>query len=288
MKIAVIGANGQFGADIVRAARARGVDVIELTHAECDVRDEPSLHRALEGVAAGDVVVNTAAAHHVDECETDPETAVAINARGAYHVARATAARGATAVFVSTDFVFDGVKRAPYVETDQPAPLNVYGATKYAGEALTRSARQHYIIRVSSLFGIGGARGKGGNFVETMVARARVGEVPKVVDDIVMSPTSTADAAGLLLDLLARAAPFGIYHCSNAGACTWREFADEIFAQCGLALRAQPSNAKEAGRRARRPAYSALASERLAQLDLRARPWREALADYLRAKGYRA
>jgi dTDP-4-dehydrorhamnose reductase len=120
-----------------------------------------------------------------------------------------------------------------------------------------------------------------------MLARARAGEVPKVVDDIVMSPTSTADAAGLLLDLLARAAPFGIYHCSNAGACTWREFADEIFTQCGLALRAQPITAKEAGRRARRPAYSALASERLEQLDLRARPWRDALAAYLRAKGYR-
>jgi dTDP-4-dehydrorhamnose reductase len=288
VRIAIIGANGQFGSDTVRVARARGVEVIELMHADCDVRDPLSLHRALEDVAAGDVVVNTAAAHHVDECETDPETAVAVNARGAYHVAHAAAARGAACVYVSTDFVFDGAKRAPYVETDQPAPLQVYGATKYAGEALARSTREHYVIRVSSLFGIGGARGKGGNFVETMLARARAGERPKVVDDIVMSPTSTADAAALLLELLARKAPFGVYHCSNAGACTWREFADEIFAQCGLALRAQPITAKEAGRRARRPAYSALASDRLAPLDLRARPWREALADYLRAKGYRS
>ena len=272
----------------MRAARNRGEKVIELTHADCDVRDAASLLHALEGVAAGDVVVNTAAAHHVDECEIDPETAVAVNARGAYHVAHAAAERGAASVYVSTDFVFDGAKRAPYVETDVPAPLQVYGATKYAGEALARSMRQHYIIRVSSLFGIGGARGKGGNFVETMVARARAGEPPKVVDDIVMSPTSTADAAVLLIELLARKAPFGIYHCSNAGACTWREFADEIFAQCGLTLRAQPITAKETGRRARRPANSALASERLAPLDLRARPWREALADYLRAKGYRS
>jgi dTDP-4-dehydrorhamnose reductase len=288
VKVAVIGANGQFGSDIIRAARERGVQVIALTHAECDVRDEASLDRALADVAAGDAVVNTAAAHKVDECEADPEMAVAVNARGAYHAAHVAAARGAAAVFVSTDYVFDGAKRTPYVESDQPAPLSVYGATKYAGEALVSSAPRHYVIRVSSLFGVAGARGKGGNFVETMLARARAGEAPRVVDDLVMSPTSSADAAGLLLALLVREAPAGVYHCSNAGACSWREFADEIFAQCGLSLRAQPILAKDTGGRARRPAYSALASERLASLDLRARPWRDALADYLRVKGYRS
>ena len=288
MKLAVIGANGQFGSDIVRAAHERGLEVIALTHADCDVRDEASLDRALAAVGTGDAVVNTAAAHKVDECEIDPETAVALNVRGAYHAAHAASARGAAAVFVSTDYVFDGAKRTPYVENDQPAPLSVYGATKYAGEALVRSAASHYIIRVSSLFGIAGARGKGGNFVETMLARARAGETPRVVDDLVMSPTSSADAAGLLLELLARRAPHGIYHCSNEGACSWREFADEIFAQCGLSLRAQPVRAADTGGRARRPAYSALASERLVPLDLRARPWRDALADYLREKGYRS
>lgn len=288
MKIAVIGANGQFGSDIVRAARDRGMDVIALTHADCDVRDEASLARALAGVTEGDAVVNTAAMHKVDECEADPEAAVACNARGAHHAAHVAAARGATAVFTSSDYVFDGVKHTPYVESDQPSPLSVYGATKYAGEALVRSVPRHYVIRVSSLFGVAGARGKGGNFVETMLTRARAGERPTVVDDITMSPTSTADAAGLLLDLLARQAPAGIYHCANDGACTWREFADEIFAQCGLTMRSQPATAAEIGGRARRPSYSALTSERLASLDLRARPWREALADYLRSKGYRS
>jgi dTDP-4-dehydrorhamnose reductase len=287
LKLAVIGANGQFGSDIVRVAQQRSMKVIALKHADVDVRDAKSLRHALADVDTGDAVINTAAFHKSDDCETDPETAVAINTRGAYEAAQAAKARRATAVYISTDYVFDGAKRTPYVESDQPAPLSVYGATKYAGEALVRSVPQHYVVRVSSLFGISGARSKGGNFVETMLSLARRGETPRVVDDIVMSPTWTADAAGLLLDLLARSAPPGIYHCSNEGACSWREFADEIFAQCGLTVRAQPIKSSDVGGRARRPAYSALASERLGSLGLRARPWRDALADYLRAKGHR-
>ena len=286
MKIAVIGANGQFGSDIVRAARVRGLQVVPLEHADADVRDAQSLRRALADINAGDAVINTAAFHKSEDCEADPEMAVAVNTRGAYHAAEAAKVRGATAVYVSTDFVFDGTKRTPYVESDEPAPLSVYGATKYAGEALVRSAPKHYVVRVSSLFGISGARSKGGNFVETMLALARRGEAPRVVDDLVMSPTSSADAAGLLLDLFARDAPAGIYHCSNEGACSWREFADEIFVQCGLTVRAQPIKSSHMGVRARRPAYSALASEKLEALGLHARPWRDALADYLRAKGH--
>jgi dTDP-4-dehydrorhamnose reductase len=287
LKIAVIGADGQFGSDIVRVARQRGTAVIPLRHADADVRDAQSLHRALADIDQGDAVINTAAFHKSEDCEADPEMAVAVNTRGAYHAADAAKVRGATAVYVSTDFVFDGAKRTPYMESDQPAPLSIYGATKYAGEALVRTVPQHHIVRVSSLFGISGARSKGGNFVETMLALAHRGETPRVVDDLVMSPTSSSDAAGLLLDLLARSAPVGIYHCSNDGACSWREFADEIFAQCDMTIRAQPIKSSDIGARARRPAYSVLASERLGSLGVRARPWRDALADYLRAKGHR-
>jgi len=272
----------------VRVALERSMSVIQLTRADCDVRDPGSLDRALTGIGAGGVVINTAASHNVDRCEIETEVAVAVNARGAYNAACAAAQRGAIAVFISTDYVFDGAKRAPYVESDLPTPLSVYGATKYAGEALVKAVPLHLIVRVSSLFGLAGSSGKGGNFVETMLKRARDGEKPAVVDDIVMSPTSTADAARLLIDLLASGAPPGTYHCSNEGACSWREFADEIFAQSGLTLRAKPILAKDSGRTARRPAYSALASERLKTLGLRARPWRDALADYLRAKGYRS
>jgi dTDP-4-dehydrorhamnose reductase len=286
VKIAIIGANGQFGTDLVTASRSRGCEVISILHADCDVRDPASLDRALARAGTGDLVINTAAFHKTDECESRPSDAVAINTRGAYDVAAAAASRGAASVYVSTDYVFDGEKRTPYLESDEPGPLNVYGATKAAGEALMQQFPRTYVARISSIFGVAGSAGKGGNFVETMIARARAGETPRVVDDLVMSPTATADAAALLVDLFTRGAAPGVYHLSNAGACSWREFADEIFARCGFTQRAVPISAKETGAAARRPKYSALASERLAAYDLRARPWREALTEYLRAKGH--
>ena len=286
MKLAIIGANGQLGSDIVLAARARGIESLALTHSDCDVRDAPSLARALTLLGAGDVAINTAALHKTDEVEARASDAVGINTLGAFNVARAAGNRGARCVYVSTDYVFDGTKRTPYVESDSPNPLNVYGATKAAGEALVGWFEGSMIVRVSALFGIAGSSGKGGNFVETMIERTRGGEAPRVVDDIVTSPTSTADAAALLLELLGRRASPGIYHIANDGSCSWREFADEIFSLCGLAVRAQPIHSRDYPAAARRPAYSALASERLGALDLRMRPWREALADYVRVKGH--
>ena len=288
MKIAVIGANGQFGSDIVLAARARGIETQPLTHSDCDVRDAASLTRAFARLNDGDVAINTAALHKTDEVEARASDAVAVNTIGAFNVAQAAGERGARCVYVSTDYVFDGAKRTPYVESDPPNPINVYGATKAASEALVGWFRDSLVIRVSALFGVAGSSGKGGNFVEAMIAKASAGAAPRVVDDIVTSPTSTADAAGLLLELLSRRAPPGIYHLANDGSCSWREFADEIFAECGLSVRAQPIQSRDFSSVARRPPYSALASERLGALGLHARPWREALADYLRAKGYRS
>ncbi len=286
MKIAVIGAPGQFGSDLVRLARARRLEVIALSHQDCDVRDRASLDKALANIGPGDAVVNTAAMNKTDDCELMPKATVEVNVHGAYHAALAAAARGAIPVYISTDYVFDGSKRTPYVESDPTLPLSVYGSSKAAGEALVRLNKQHYIMRVSSLFGVAGNRGKGGNFVETMVVQGQRGEHPRVVEDIVSSPTYTADAAGLLLDLLERNAPVGTYHLANEGAVSWREFADEIFAQCRMRVRAEPIRSKDLPMGARRPAYSAMASEKLGALGLKARPWREALTDYLKAKGH--
>jgi dTDP-4-dehydrorhamnose reductase len=288
MRIAVIGAHGQVGSEIVAAAAAAGIDVAALTHADCDVTDRASLDSALRALAAGDAVVNTAAFHRTDACEDDPERALEVNALGAYNAAAAANERGASVAFLSSDFVFDGTKGSAYVESDAPRPINAYGVSKFAGEMLAAHANpSHYVVRISSVFGKAGASGKGGNFVETIVAKAKTGAAIDVVDDIVMAPTYAADAARLTVDLLARRAPPGIYHLANAGECSWREFADAILGAIGSPARARPISSSDVAGKARRPRRSTLASERLASLGLHARPWREALDAYLVEKGHR-
>jgi dTDP-4-dehydrorhamnose reductase len=287
MRIAVIGANGQVGSDIVSAARGAGIEVDRVTHAECDVVDKSTVAARLAGLEPGDAVVDTAAFHRTDECEAKPELAFSVNAVGAQHVADVARDRGASVVYVSSDFVFDGGKRTPYVESDAPRPINTYGVSKLAGEMLTLQSNPHaYVARISSVFGVAGSSGKGGNFVESILAKARAGDTLTVVDDIVMAPTSAADAASLLVALIARRAPSGVYHLANAGACSWNEFANAVLELAGSTFRAAPVHTRLAPGAARRPAYSVLASERLGALGLHARPWRDALEEYLRAKGH--
>ena len=288
MRIAIIGATGQVGSEIVAAAQRAGCEAVPITHADCDVTDRASLDAVLLPLEPGDAVVNTAAFHRTDACEEQPERAMAVNALGAYNVAVAARDRGAAVAFLSSDFVFDGGKAAPYVESDAPQPINAYGVSKLAGEMLVAHANpQHYVARISSVFGAAGSSGKGGNFVETMLAKARRGERIEVVDDIVMAPTYAADAAALLVALLAKRAPHGLYHLANAGECSWRAFADAIFEETGAAVRATAVPASRVATKARRPAHSTLASERLGALGMQARPWREGLTAYLIEKGHR-
>jgi len=285
MRVAVIGANGQIGSDLVEAVKRAGCGVLELTHADVEVTDRGSVDRALADLKPGDAVVNTAAFHRTEDCETDPRRAFEVNVIGAHAVSAAARARDAVVVQLSTDFVFDGSKQAPYVESDAAAPINVYGVTKLGGEVAVREANPaHYIARLSSVFGVAGSSGKGGNFVETMLAKGRAGRPFDVVDDLTMSPTYAADAAELIVALLVRKAPFGNYHLSNAGACTWRDFADAILTAGGYALHPRGISSAAQHTRARRPKNSALTSERLAALGLSVRPWREALDAYLAAK----
>lgn len=287
MRVAVIGAKGQVGSEVVLAAQASGMEVLSLDHDSIEVTNQASVERALSDIGSEDIMVNTAAFHQTDRCEDEPDRALSINAVGAYRVALEAQRRGAAVMYVSSDFVFDGGKREPYVESDAPHPINVYGMTKLAGEFLVASANARaYIIRLSAIFGPAGSSGKGGNFVESMVAKARAGDAPKVVDDIVMAPTSARDAAALMVRLLQAQAPYGIYHLANAGQCSWFEFADTIFTLCGARTRPERVPAATMAGKAPRPPYSVLASEKLKSLGLAVRPWREALEEYLRAKGY--
>jgi len=282
MKVAVIGANGQLGTDLVEVF---GEEAFPLTHKDLDVTDFESLKILKE--LKPDVIINTAAYVRVDDAEIYPEKAFQVNAIGALNVARVASEIGAVNIYISTDYVFDGTKGESYTEEDAPNPLNVYGLSKYAGEIFTRNySRKYYIIRVASLYGKAGASGKGGNFVEFMIQKAKNGEEIKVVDDMFMNPTYTKDVAITLKKFLELKPEFGVYHVANEGYCSWYEFTKAIFEILGWEVEVKPIKASELKRLAKRPQFSALKNKKLEELGLRMRHWKEALRDYLKEKGY--
>lgn len=284
-RILLTGAGGQLGADLTNALKGPGL--VACSHRELDITDVDAVARTIADVRP-DVLINTAAFHRVDEIETDPCPAFLVNAVAVHHLARACARHGARLVHFSTDYVFGAGPPGPYAENAPPAPLSAYGTSKLAGEHLVRSASpQHLVIRSSGLYGATGSSGKGGNFVETMLRLARQGRPIRVVADQVLAPTYTADLAQVVVQLLAVDPPGGLYHLTNAGACSWFEFARRIFDLCGLRADMAPTTSEAFGAPARRPPNSVLLNTRLAALGLPPlRPWVEALRHYLGVKGH--
>jgi dTDP-4-dehydrorhamnose reductase len=286
LRVAVIGSNGQLGSDLVEAlTRNSAFEPIGVLHKDLEVSDASSCKRIAE--LKPEVVVNTAAFHKTDLCEDDPLRAFQVNAVGSYNVSRACSDIGAVHVYISTDYVFSGDKVQPYSEEDTPAPINVYGMSKLAGELVASEyAPKHYVIRSSSLFGRAGASGKGGNFVETVVKKATSGDEIKVVGDIIMSPTNTMDLAQTICKIVEKRLPWGTYHVANSGSCTWWEFAKEIVLMGGFKAEVKRITSSEYPTKARRPKLSALTSVRLSHHNISMRGWQDALADYLRLKGH--
>lgn len=282
MRVAVIGPQGQLGSALCAALRARAMECVELDRGRVEVTDPHSVLVALREARPA-AVVNTAAFHKVDACEDDPERAFQVNALGALHVARACRELEAKCVYISTDYVFDGAKPAPYAEQDSPNPINVYGASKLAGEHLVlQTCPDALVVRVASLFGGRGARGKGTNFVLTVLERAGRGELLRVVDDVRMSPTYAADAAAAIVELLAGGAS-GVFHVVNEGTCTWYELAVRVTQLAGLQVPVEPVPQEAYPTRARRPRNSALSTAKLEARGLRLPPWEDALRRYLTA-----
>ncbi len=283
MKVAVIGAKGQLGTDLVDVLNEE-FTVYPLTHEDVDVAVSESLE-VLRDIHP-DVIINTAAYVRVDDAENHAEKAFAVNAIGALNVARISSEIDAVNIYISTDYVFDGEKGEPYVETDKPNPINVYGASKYAGEILTKNySEKHYVIRVASLYGKAGASGKGGNFVNWVVDMARKGQELRIVADQFMSPTYTKDVALAVREFLKLRPDYGIYHMVNDGYCSWFEFTKAIFEILDWDVEIQPIKSSELNRLARRPAFSALQNYKLERIGIKMRHWREALRDYLAEKG---
>jgi dTDP-4-dehydrorhamnose reductase len=219
---------------------------VALTRAQLDVTDRDAVR---EAISDSDLVINCAAWTDVDGAEEHENDALRINSEGARNVAEAAG----TVLYVSSDYVFDGTKREPYVASDPVNPVSAYGRTKLAGERATAEANpRHFIARSSWLFGAGGR-----NFVETILRLAGEQDVLRVVDDQVGSPTFTGHL-GPALVALARSDDFGIHHVSAAGSCSWFEFAREILERSGSDTRVEPCTTEEFPRPAKRPAYSVL------------------------------
>lgn len=283
VRIILIGANGQLGTDLRRQLPG---EVVGLDWPQFDVRSEEQVQTAMQDHRP-DLVINCAAQTNVDLCEDESAEAFAINALGAMHVARWAENVGAAVMFISTDYVFGAAepRAEPYTEEDLPGPVNVYGAGKLAGEQLTLAYNSHaLVVRTSGLYGHAGARGKGGNFVETMLRLAHEGKPIKVVHDQRLTPTATMDLATRLA-ALSETNTLGVLHIAARDSCTWFEFAQTIFEHKQLDVDLQPINSAEFPTRARRPAMSALASVRLEQAGITpCRSWREMLHEYLYAR----
>jgi len=284
VKALVIGSSGQLGQDLMRTL---GGDAVGLTHAEIDVTDGIGVSRIVREHRP-DWVINTAAFHRVDDCELNPTLAFAVNAVGAANVARAASEANAGVVFYSTDYVFTGEDRPrhdPHTESCLPDPCSVYGVSKLAGERMVMNANpRHLVIRSAGLYGTATSR-KGWTFPELMVSKGRSDGWVKVVTDQALSPTYTLDLAETTRALIVRDAR-GLFHLTNEGECSWFEFAQATFDIAGIAVNMEPTVTITGERRAKRPPYSALTSERLSEVGVPPmRPWRDALEHYLNAKG---
>jgi len=273
VKLLVCGAAGMLGRDLVRAAELSDHEVIATGRAKLDVTDADAVNRAVEA-AGPEAIVNCAAYTNVDGAESEPEAAMRVNAHGARNVAAAAAAVDASVLYVSTDYVFDGSKEEPYLESDEPNPLGSYGASKLAGEIDTAAVNpRHHLVRTSWLFGTGGR-----NFVETMLALGSGQDEVTVVSDQVGSPTYTAHVAEGIVRVLASDS-YGLHHVAAAGQCSWYDFAVAIFDRASISCSVVPTTTDAIGRPAPRPQYSVLATERDDAVHLP--DWRAGLDDYL-------
>ena len=282
MKLLVTGAGGQLGGDMVAQARARGMEVTAVGRSEADLSRPGALSGALADVTF-DVLVNCAAHHGTEAIEADPRTAMTVNGHAVGALAALCERRGARLVQVSTDYVFRGDLRRPYTEDDAPAPVNLYGLSKLFGEGLAVRAHPEgtLVVRTASLFGAAAAVRGSGNFLEAILSAAEAGRPLKVVDDVVMSPTNTADLAAGILDLVVAAAPAGTYHVVNGGAASWHELATAAVDGWGLQVGVEAISSAEQQTTAARPVYSVLDTGRAAEFGVRLPPWTEALADYI-------
>ena len=288
MRVALIGASGQLGSDLLPRLRAAGHEVVPLRHAEIEITDATHVAAVLNPLPL-DLVINAAAYNLVDRAEEEPDVAYSVNAFGPRNLARVCEAHGWRLLHVSTDYVFGNapvLPAQPWTESDMPQPNGGYALSKLAGENFVRTeCSRYFVVRTCGLYGLAAVQGAGkGNFVETMLRIGRERKQLRVVNDQRCTPTATADLADALVQLIEGDA-FGLYHATNSGSLTWCEFAREILRLAKLEVEVTPITTAEFGAKAHRPAFSVLDGRKLASvIGGPLSDWHEALARYLASR----
>jgi dTDP-4-dehydrorhamnose reductase len=281
MRILLIGKTGQLGGDLIR--NNPGHEIHAPSRAELEIGNREAIRQAITAVVP-DVVINTAAFHNVPLCESDVESTFRINCAAVSDLAAACRKTGAMFVTFSSDYVFGGEKRTPYLEDDRPQPLQMYGISRVAGEyaALASAPDQAIIIRTCGLYGASGAQSKGGNFVDKRIQGAGSISSMEMGCDQVVSPTSTDDLSRAVWQLVEHpSCQPGIYHLANEGECTWYEFTKAIYEIAGLDVAVTPVDRGGMSGDMRRPLYSALANTKARALGITLLTWRSGLERYL-------
>lgn len=285
-RILLLGANGQLGSDLRREFTSVGYELRCVTRDIFDAeKDNPSA--ALAQFSGVDVVINCIAYINVDECEKFPDKAFRINATFPLELAKWCQEIKADLFHISTDFVFDGESESPYDEDAPIRPINVYGMSKAMGEQAVRMyCNNHFVFRVSSLFGVAGASGRGGNFIETMISKGRKGDALRVVQDLVSVPTHSLDVARAVKYFVdRRIKDYGTYHCVSQGCVSWYGFARAIFELAGINVELTPVSRLEYKLPALRPRNSVLNPAKVSK-HYAMPEWHDALTEYLREKNY--
>ena len=283
MNIVIIGADGQLGSDISAKLKQAGLGVIELVRNDIEISNRYSVNSIITKSLNAGFVINTAAFHHVEKSELDPVTSFNVNGAGAANIAYACRELDLPLMHISTDYVFDGRGKKPYIESDLPNPVNVYGNSKLTGEYLIRSITDNsYILRLSGIYGRNICIEKGYNFVDKILKIGEEKGEVKVVDDEVLTPTFTEDIAEQILLMIAKKAEYGIYHVSAEGSCSWYEFTKEIFRIKGNGVKVKKALPGEFSGGVQRPAYSVMENKHLKDQGLNIMPhWKLGLKKYI-------
>lgn len=280
MNVVLLGGSGQLGTEI--RARWVGDAILAPSHADLDILDAEAIARVVD-LHHADLLVNCAAFHNVDACESQPTDAFAANAVAVDAMAAICRRRDVAFVTISTDYVFDGSKNTPYTEEDAPDPLSVYGISKLAGELLAlRGDTKVYVIRTCGVYGAAASKSKG-TFIDRVIRQALSGETTRVVSDVIVSPTYAGHLAEAIRALVASEED-GLYHACNVGEISWYDYAKKALELAGVEGAIEPISASEWKAAARRPSYSALANRKLDELDIAMPDWEAGIDAYLRSR----